>query len=197
MISSFLAYHYSIRMGIRALSKLLALIFSSEILISILCLKLMRVFTEIELFEAIIFSSVASTLFLTLLAYVLWHRKILTIQLVPTVCWALLTSMLVVVILGPNTVMNIDRSRSFYILNWVQNGGIRVSGDGKLLMRVDSNERLNTSGIQERLLEQSSRGLLELRGNTYYLTNKGKVTLTIADVIANFYHLEGWFKNRN
>ncbi len=157
----------------------------------------MRVFTEIELFEAIIFSSVASTLFLTLLAYVLWHRKILTIQLVPTVCWALLTSMLVVVILGPNTVMNIDRSRSFYILNWVQNGGIRVSGDGKLLMRVDSNERLNTSGIQERLLEQSSRGLLELRGNTYYLTNKGKVTLTIADVIANFYHLEGWFKNRN
>lgn len=179
------------------LSKLLTLIFLGELLISMLCLKLIRIFTEIELFEAIIFSSIVSALFLVLLAYVLWHMKILTIQLVPTICWALITSMLIVVILGPNTVMNIDRSRSFYILSWVQNGGIRIDEDGKLLIQVDSPERLNTRGIQERLLEQSSRGLLELRGQTYYLTNTGKITLAVANTIANFYHLDGWFKNRN
>jgi hypothetical protein len=183
-------------MGIRVLSKFLALIFLGQLLISMLCLKLMRVFTEVELFESIISSSVIATLFLILLTYLLWYKKVLTVQLVPTVCWALLTSMLFVVILGPNTVMNIDRSRSFYILSWVQNGGIRID-DGKLLMQVDSPERLNTRGIQERLLEQSSRGLLELRGQTYYLTDTGKITLSVANAIANFYHLDGWFKNRN
>jgi predicted transcriptional regulator len=109
----------------------------------------------------------------------------------------LLISTLLMLYLGPNTVMNIDRSRSFYVLSWVGNGDIQISNGQLNLSKVISDEKLNISAIKERIGEQVDRGLIERRRTTYILTQKGKVTLSIANRLASFYHLEGWFNNRN
>jgi predicted transcriptional regulator len=93
--------------------------------------------------------------------------------------------------------MNIDRSRSFYVLSWVGNGDIQISNGQLNLSKVISDEKLNISAIKERIGEQVDRSLIERRGTTYILTQKGKVMLSIANRLASFYHLEGWFNNRN
>jgi hypothetical protein len=108
----------------------------------------------------------------------------------------LVVGMLTMMFIGPNTVMNIDRSRSFYVLSWADNKGISVDKSGELILNVRSPEKMNVVSIKERVEEQYSRGLIKLQDDTYILTTKGRFMLTMANSIASFYDLEGWAKNK-
>ena len=162
-----------------------------------LALKLLRTFSDIQLFEQIMLSALTSAFFVWMTALLLSRNSFISSQRIPTISWIILVSMLLIVTLGPNTVMNVDRSRSFYVLSWVEKSAIEVTDNGQLILNVKSPEKFNLVSIKARLDEQSTRGLIEFRDQSYFLTWRGRLTLMIAEFLAAFYKLDGWFKNRN
>ena len=177
--------------------KIATLIFAVNFILSMLALKLLRTFSDIQLFEQIMLSALTSAFFVWMTALLLSRNSFISSQRIPTISWIILVSMLLIVTLGPNTVMNVDRSRSFYVLSWVEKKAIKVTDDGKLILNVNSPEKFNLVSIKARLDEQSTRGLIEFRDQSYFLTWRGRLTLMIAEFLAAFYKLDGWFKNRN
>ncbi len=93
--------------------------------------------------------------------------------------------------------VNIDRSRSFYVLSWIQESAVYRVDSNLDLNKVASKERLNLDAIQLRVDEQVSRGLVFLDGNKYQLTGLGKMYLSAANTAAKIYKLENWVKNQN
>lgn len=177
--------------------KIATLIFAVNFILSMLALKLLRTFSDIQLFEQIMLSALTSAFFVWMTALLLSRNSFISSQRIPTISWIILVSMLLIVTLGPNTVMNVDRSRSFYVLSWVEKSAIEVTDNGQLILNVKSPEKFNLVSIKARLDEQSTRGLIEFRDQSYFLTWRGRLTLKIAEFLAAFYKLDGWFKNRN
>lgn len=192
-----LKFHYSRPVKIASRIKYSTIILVGDFCLSSLALKILRNFHGIQLFEQIMFSCLIGSLVLGFAIWIYSVMKSIHSKLREFVFWMLLVSTLLMMYLGPNTVMNIDRSRSFYVLSWVGHGDIQINHDQLILSKVVSAEKLNVAGIQERINEQIDRGLIERKSATYLLTYKGKVTLSIANRLATFYQLEGWFNNRN
>jgi hypothetical protein len=96
-----------------------------------------------------------------------------------------------------NSVMlNIDRSRSFYVLSWVANGQVYIdSGDHKLMIR--SPEGMNVNGVYQRVEENKARGFIIESGDKYALSFTGKIFLDITNIIAKTYELKNWDINKN
>ncbi len=94
-------------------------------------------------------------------------------------------------------ILNIDRSRSFYALSWVSQGKVLVKSDGGFDLRgVMSSESTNLEAINQRLVEQESRGLIEISNDEVRLTKVGIVLFVFAEKIADIYDLQGWNQNR-
>ena len=177
--------------------KIATLIFAVNFMLSVFALKFFRTFSNIQLFEQIMLSALLAAFFVLVTVLLLSRNSFIPSQRIPTISWLILVSLLLIVTLGPNTVMNVDRSRSFYVLSWVEKSAIELTEDGRLVLNVNSPEKSNLVSIKERLDEQSARGLIEFRDQSYFLTWRGKLTLNIAEFLASFYKLDGWFKNRN
>ena len=92
--------------------------------------------------------------------------------------------------------INVDRSRSFYVLSWVVNHEIEISPDGYKLNPITSREKVNQIAITQRIDEQLERGLIKATNSKLELTRKGKLLYKFADQLANIYHLQGWFENK-
>ena len=96
-----------------------------------------------------------------------------------------------------STVVNIDRSRSFYVLGWVYKNEVRESQNHIDLSTVTSSEKKNLDGITQRINEQETRGLLIKNGTLVNLISTGKVVYRISSIFASAFHLEGWVKNNH
>jgi hypothetical protein len=100
------------------------------------------------------------------------------------------------------TILAIDRSRSFYVLSWVDQGWINVINNE---LRIDP--RINTAQVDldvnnllplnQRLDEQLSRGLISRAPNRLQLTWAGKVLLNTSNFAAKVFNLQGWWQNTN
>lgn len=91
-------------------------------------------------------------------------------------------------------VLNTDRSRSFYILSWVDSEVIQEK-DGLLSFNADcSKEMLNPEAISIRLEEQIDRGFVR-RDPELKLTYLGAIQLGISEQLARFYNLRNWSQN--
>ena len=93
------------------------------------------------------------------------------------------------------TLVNVDRSRSFYVLSWIDAGEVTSVGGQLDLSKVNSLEKLNSDAIQSRLAEQTQRGYIENQRNNWVLTKKGKSLLMIANWLSNKFKLTGWSSN--
>ena len=93
--------------------------------------------------------------------------------------------------------VNIERSRSFYLLSWISQNKIQINNGVLNLDLVNSSERLNPQAILDRLAEQQVRGYISVTNNSYSLTKRGKSMLWIAQQTAKLFKLEGWKKNSN
>lgn len=91
--------------------------------------------------------------------------------------------------------LNIDRSRSFYVLSWVANGQISVLPDENDF-KIKSLESLNASGVYQRVEENKARGFITIKGDEYALTFAGKVFLDFTNLIATTYKLKNWEINK-
>lgn len=90
----------------------------------------------------------------------------------------------------------IDRSRSIFVLQWVDEAAGRLNSD-QLLKEINLQVEIDDKGaILQRLQEQTVRGVVTLnsQGN-YEITKFGSVVLLSVDVLASWYNLDGYTRN--
>jgi hypothetical protein len=92
--------------------------------------------------------------------------------------------------------LNIDRSRSFYVLSWVQNHDIRITNSGYDITEVKSYEKYSKFEIIKRLDEQRIRGLIKVDSSSLDLSIRGSVFYYSADKLAQIFKLDGWTSNK-
>ena len=90
--------------------------------------------------------------------------------------------------------LNIDRSRSFYVLSWVSNQQI-TSTSGQIKITSQSKEATNTEGVMLRMKENITRGFIKSEEETYSLTLKGEVLLGVSKTLSNLFNLNNWKEN--
>jgi hypothetical protein len=103
--------------------------------------------------------------------------------------------LLIATIVFPYSLVNVDRSRSFYVLSWVNLGKVSVTS-GEITLDVSSHESVDKIGILERLNEQEQRGLVRQMDGTFVVSNSGKFFLQIANLLSKLFNLENWEKNK-
>ena len=91
--------------------------------------------------------------------------------------------------------VNIDRSRSFYVLSWIHKSEIKVVSEGYDLKNIHSMEKLNNLAINQRIDEQISRGLVVLEDKKLRLSFIGTTLVNISDKTAQIFDLKGWKAN--
>jgi hypothetical protein len=90
--------------------------------------------------------------------------------------------------------VNIDRSRSFYVLSWVEKDKIYYE-NGKIQVSVESREADNSDGVEQRIIEQKDRGLIKISGDKVQLTLYGKNLLMVSNTFASIFTLKNWELN--
>jgi hypothetical protein len=107
----------------------------------------------------------------------------------------LLVSLVMAVIfynLTAATLLNIDRSRSFYVLAWLDEDLLKVDDEGRLNIYATSKEAMNFDAISERLEEHRGRFFVT---DDYKLSSLGKEAVRASNFLAKIFSLDGWFKN--
>jgi hypothetical protein len=94
-----------------------------------------------------------------------------------------------------STILNVDRSRSFYVLSWTDKDLVSYNGEILNVAKVHSDEKLGLTGVETRINEQISRGLISRHQNELALTRQGKFYLFIANTLAKIYILDHWENN--
>jgi len=94
------------------------------------------------------------------------------------------------------TVLTVDRSRSLYLLQWVQDGRILMNNGNVVVVGIAEPEMNVESAIAQRIEENRFRGLITTHLNgVQHLTSLGKAHLTLAQIFAKFFNLKGWYEN--
>jgi hypothetical protein len=94
------------------------------------------------------------------------------------------------------TLLNIDRSRSFYVLYWVDQYQLSKSFLFEDLKSVKSQERLNVVAVAERIVEQEKRKLIAEKNGSYQLSRLGHLTILFAEFLSDLFVLKNWDKNK-
>ena len=108
----------------------------------------------------------------------------------------LLTASLLFIFASTSTLVNIDRSRSFYVISWVGQDLVKIKNGNFTYDKVRSEEKILSAQINLRLNEQVQRGLMKIESNQVKLTRQGKLYLNIAEILSHVYELRGWQENK-
>jgi hypothetical protein len=95
--------------------------------------------------------------------------------------------------------VNIDRSRSFYVISWVQNHNMYFINDQVTVLdgKIKSEESINKFGIESRIKEQLERNILFVNPNSKLeLTTYGELIYDISEKLSKLYSLGGWQQNK-
>jgi hypothetical protein len=92
-----------------------------------------------------------------------------------------------------HTLLNIDRSRSFYVLSWIDEGNLEIL-DGKITLKQKvSSEMDNLEALELRIHEAESRGLATVPPTGQAkLTFLGKALVETSELIASVFELNMW-----
>lgn len=145
-----------------------------------------RINSNLFLYETIV-SSIVCSLFFTV--FIMWHRKpvgfdkykfLLTLLLSGSLSYNLYFS----------TLMNVDRSKSFYIIQWVAE--LQPTKINELQDElVKKYGYFDSESILKRITEQQKRGIISGE-KILYLTKYGTIYYEIANLTAQVFTLEGW-----
>ena len=104
---------------------------------------------------------------------------------------------LVVAYLSTSTMLiNVDRSRSFYVLSWIDEYKFPSMESQRSYDMVLSSEKLAEIPINQRIEEQVRRGFVSSHQGILVLTFKGAAALSLAELLASHFRLKGWYKNK-
>lgn len=151
----------------------------------------LNIFIFQYLFKNIV-NSILTSIFLSLFVIFLINKKAKLIFDFKM----LLICVLSFYIFSTSTLLNIDRSRSFYILSWVDNGFVTFTDDEFKMGGVKSLEKSNSNAIQNRIIEQINRGIIVNTNSNLELSRIGKVIVQVSNLTAKVFSLDGWQKNR-
>ena len=166
-------------------------------LTSCFILFLSRNFVEFDLplFEEIIYASILSVALTLGLTFLLKKRRLLN-DSNQLLIYINIIALLVSVLILPYSLLNVDRSRSFYVLSWVDQNKISKLGD-QILVDVLSSQSLDIAGVSQRIQEQQQRGLIREADGRYQVTISGSFILGIANFLSELFNLENWKSNKN
>ena len=89
--------------------------------------------------------------------------------------------------------LNIDRSRSFFLLKWVDSSG----SNGITVQEIQKQKNLSESdlvAVEQRIQEQDQSGFLIVRNERIYISQEGKVLVFIFRNLARVENLTGYGK---
>ena len=110
---------------------------------------------------------------------------------------AIVSLSLFLMFLNQTFILNIDRSRSTYVLSWVDKGLVSKSESGSFVTNgILSKENSNELATVQRIRENIDRGLISVRGESVRLTMVGRFLLFICESTADLFDLQGWKTNR-
>jgi hypothetical protein len=94
--------------------------------------------------------------------------------------------------------VNVDRSRSFYVIAWAKEGKLCYDEKKLVLKDIKSFEVLNTYAIDQRVSEQVHRGILSRTtpSNCLKTTQVGNIYFAVAESVSSFFNLQGWRTNK-
>ena len=147
------------------------------------------------LFEEIIFSATLA-IFLALGFSILHKKKSGAAKIWTNFAYLSFIGFLVSLLVLSNSLLNIDRSRSFYVLSWVDQKKVS-SIDGVIEESISSTEANDLNSLEMRIMEHEERGLIKNENGKYYLTFRGGVILNLSNFLAQIFNLENWQKNKN
>jgi hypothetical protein len=107
--------------------------------------------------------------------------------LISTISLSLLTS---------TVLLNVDRSRSFYVLSWIERDLITIDHGKINLSKVKSLEKLDESAINQRIYEQKARGFVYFQNGRPKLSLLGHILYRVSNLLANFFTLNSWKANK-
>lgn len=149
------------------------------------------------LFEQLTITAVLGPTILWAIAHLLKSRTRTSKGTMTNFSWMTLLSILLFWSFAQFTLLNIDRSRSFFLIAWVDQGKVAMTNDSYSFAKVSSPEVLNLKGMTQRVDEQISRGILKKDNNRLELTIKGKIVLETSKFLAREYKLTGWIANNH
>jgi hypothetical protein len=95
-----------------------------------------------------------------------------------------------------NTIfLNIDRSRSFYVISWIRTYQV-VDSKELDLTEIKSTEAKNVIAVEQRIKEGISRGVIKESNDKFELTLVGEILYRFSDSTAKLFKLNGWFENK-
>jgi hypothetical protein len=105
-----------------------------------------------------------------------------------------LTFLLLIYITMILLIVNIDRSKSFYLLYWVKNNEIKIvnseiSADSK---SKDFFKEISEKDFLSRIKEHESRGLVMQNRGILYLTPPGEFLVSTSNFLSKILKLSGW-----
>jgi hypothetical protein len=92
--------------------------------------------------------------------------------------------------------LNIDRSRSYFVIGWVHDGKIVVKGNEYDFSKVKSIEKMSSGALSSRVNEQIERGYVRKINQNLELTFSGKILFETAEALAYLFNLENWKLNK-
>jgi hypothetical protein len=104
-----------------------------------------------------------------------------------------LTSIVVAFTLISFFTLNIDRSRSFYLIKWVSES----SNSGTTLQEISKNQNFSNADIadfRQRIQEQRESGILKVENGQIRITVLGAVVVAVSKFIAKIESLDGYLK---
>ncbi len=153
------------------------------------------IFRTFNVFNELLFEQILLVSFLICVSLILWQRFKSKRLMLDTLVFILFSTTFSIFVVQ-STIINVDRSRSFYVLSWTDKDLVSYNGETLDLSKVSSDEKLGLTGVETRINEQISRGLISRHQNELALTNQGRIYLFIANTLAKIYSLENWENNK-
>ena len=148
------------------------------------------VFINIAVFDAVLLTAI---ILLTIIGLIgLLKREYLKLNVKDVII-----SLLVLYIFFATVLVNVDRSRSVFVLSWVGNNLVKIEPPGYDLSLIKSYASEDYDGIEMRLNEHMKRNLIQTNDSQVSLTNYGSILLGIIEFSAKFFNLQGFYKNLN
>ena len=139
-------------------------------------------FTSTLVFEKITLSSAFLILLLIIIKKI--NYKKLSMILLIYICFILFF-------------VNIDRSKSFHVLYWIEKYEFIYNPINSTFLEnaPQLKNRINESEVSQRINEHQIRGLVTNDKNHIKLTGAGKAVLKISQLSAKYFRLSGWVGN--
>jgi len=160
--------------------------FTTDVFLLILIRKF---FYTTLLFDQIFIISLTTFFGAVSLRFLLPQEKKSRIQTKKLATLGILTA-LIFYTFGTAVLLNVDRSRSLYIFQWVDQCDNSVA-----CLKKYTKDNYGTKGLSEimqRIHEQNKRGLMDINGDRIYLSSTGKFIEYTAHLSAVVFNLKGY-----